>query len=170
MPDEEIVFTARPKINSQSQNFRYGCSIICLPHRPKFSDFFDLCLHWVSIVRGLGIDNGVPAPDSSSDIILLILIVKASLKYVLSWSFIKGFWEHFIDVLNFVKVLISLSKMGRSLLAPKSPIVSLLWHVAVAAITGSSEPWGAWGLSFPPPPPDVFWNRSKTCPVKWPKY
>ena len=39
-------------------------------------------------------------------------------------------------LVNFVKVLISLSKMGRSLLAPKSPIVSLLWHVAVAAIKG----------------------------------
>ena len=32
---EEIAFTARPM------------------HRPKFSDFFDLCLalHWVSVVR-----------------------------------------------------------------------------------------------------------------------
>ena len=49
---EEIVFTGRPKINSHSQIFRYGRSIFCLPHRPKFSDFFDLCLHWVSIVRG----------------------------------------------------------------------------------------------------------------------
>ena len=25
----------------------------CLPHQLKFSDFFDLCLHWVSIVRDL---------------------------------------------------------------------------------------------------------------------
>ena len=24
----------------------------CLPDLPKFSDFFDLCLHWVSVVRG----------------------------------------------------------------------------------------------------------------------
>jgi hypothetical protein len=31
--------------------FRYGQSIVCLPHRPNFSDSFDLCLHWVSIVR-----------------------------------------------------------------------------------------------------------------------
>ena len=52
-PREEIAFTARPKIHSHSQIFRYGRSIFCLPHRPKFSDFFDLCLHWVSIVRGL---------------------------------------------------------------------------------------------------------------------
>ena len=52
MPGEEIAFTARPKINSHSQIFRYGQSIFCLPHRPKISDFFYLCLHWVSIVRG----------------------------------------------------------------------------------------------------------------------
>ena len=50
-PREEIAFTARPKIHSHSQVFRYGQSIFCLPHRPKFSDFFDLCLHWVSVVR-----------------------------------------------------------------------------------------------------------------------
>ena len=43
----------RPKINSQSQIFRYGPSIFYMPHRPKFSDFFDLCLHWVSVVREL---------------------------------------------------------------------------------------------------------------------
>ena len=47
---EEIAFTARPKIQSQSQIFRYGRSIFCLPHRPNFSDIFDLCLHWVSVV------------------------------------------------------------------------------------------------------------------------
>ena len=50
-PGEEIDFTARPKINSQSQIFRYGRSIFCLPQWPKFSDFFDVCLHWVSVVR-----------------------------------------------------------------------------------------------------------------------
>ena len=51
-PGEEIIFTARPKIYSHSQIFRYGRSIFCLPHRPKSSDFFDLCLHWVPVVRG----------------------------------------------------------------------------------------------------------------------
>ena len=51
MPGEEIVFTAWPKINSHSQIFRYGRGIFCLPHRPKFSDFYDLWLHWVSVVR-----------------------------------------------------------------------------------------------------------------------
>ena len=48
-PGEEIAFTARPKIESQSQIVRYGRSIFCLPHRPKFSD---LCLHRVSVVHG----------------------------------------------------------------------------------------------------------------------
>ena len=52
-PSEEIAFTARPKIHSHSQIFRYSRSIFCLPHRPKFSDFFELCLHWVSVVRAL---------------------------------------------------------------------------------------------------------------------
>ena len=49
---QKIAFTARPKIQPQSQIFRYGRSISYLPHRPKFSDFFDLCLHWESVVRG----------------------------------------------------------------------------------------------------------------------
>ena len=51
-PREEIAFTARPKIHSHSQLFRYGRSIFCLPHRPNFSDIFDLSLHWVSVVGG----------------------------------------------------------------------------------------------------------------------
>ena len=50
-PREEIAFTERPKIQSQSQILRYGRSIFCLPHRSNFSDIFDLCLHWVSVVR-----------------------------------------------------------------------------------------------------------------------
>ena len=38
---------ARPKINSHSriEIFRYGQSIFCLPHWPKLSDFFEICLH-----------------------------------------------------------------------------------------------------------------------------
>ena len=49
-PREEIAFTARPKIQSQSQIFRYGqvCHI-----GPIFSDIFDLCLHWASVVHVL---------------------------------------------------------------------------------------------------------------------
>ena len=50
-PGEEITFTVQPKIKSQSQIYSHGQSIICLPHGPKFSGFFDLCLHWVSVVR-----------------------------------------------------------------------------------------------------------------------
>jgi hypothetical protein len=50
-PGEEIAFTAQPKIKSQSQIYRYGLSIFCLPQRPNFSDIFYLCLHWVSVVR-----------------------------------------------------------------------------------------------------------------------
>ena len=52
-PGKEIAFTEQPKIHSHSQIFRYGRSIFCLPQRPKFSDFFALCLHWVSVVRDL---------------------------------------------------------------------------------------------------------------------
>ena len=53
-PREEITFTAWPKIHSHSQIFRYGQNIFCLPHRHNFSDIFDLCLHWVSVVRAKG--------------------------------------------------------------------------------------------------------------------
>ena len=58
-PREERAFTARPKIQSQSQIFRYNGSIFCLPHRPNFSDIFDLCLHWMSVVRALLVKEGV---------------------------------------------------------------------------------------------------------------
>ena len=44
-PREEIAFTARPKIHSHSQIFRYGQGIFFLPHWPNFSEIFDLCLH-----------------------------------------------------------------------------------------------------------------------------
>ena len=37
---EEIALTARPKIQSQSQIFRYGRSIFCLPHWPNFIDYW----------------------------------------------------------------------------------------------------------------------------------
>ena len=53
MHSEEITFTARPKIKSQSQIYRYSRSKFCLPHRPEISDFFDLCLHLVSVFRDL---------------------------------------------------------------------------------------------------------------------
>jgi len=68
-PGEEIAFTARPKIKSQSQIYRYSRSIFCLPHRPKISAFFDLCLHWVSLVRSLE-DNQDYSHTSSSSLCL----------------------------------------------------------------------------------------------------
>ena len=49
-PGEEITFTARSKRKSQSQIYRCRRSIFCLPHRPKISGSFDLCLHWVFVV------------------------------------------------------------------------------------------------------------------------
>ena len=44
MPGEEIAFTARSKINSQSQIFRYSWRTFCLPLWLKFLDFFDSSL------------------------------------------------------------------------------------------------------------------------------
>ena len=40
--------------------FRYGQSIFCLPHWPEFSYFFDVCLHWVSVVCGLALLDTSP--------------------------------------------------------------------------------------------------------------
>ena len=51
MPSEEITFTAWPKIKSQSQIYSYSRSIFYLPHWPKISGFFDLCVYWVSRVH-----------------------------------------------------------------------------------------------------------------------
>ena len=42
-------------IYSHSQIFRYRRSIFCLPHRPNFLYAFDLCFHWMSVVRESGI-------------------------------------------------------------------------------------------------------------------
>ena len=59
MPREEIAFTALPKIQSQSQIFRYGRSIFCLPHRTNFSDIFIGCLMvdrisvWLNTMRAM---------------------------------------------------------------------------------------------------------------------
>ena len=60
MPREEIAFSATPRIQSQFQVFWYGRSIFCLPHRPNFSDIFDSCLHWVSVVRVPRYSQGIP--------------------------------------------------------------------------------------------------------------
>ena len=62
-PCKVITFSARPKINTHSQIFRYAQSIFCLRHWPKFSDFFDLCLHWVFVVRGYNQGLGTPSNE-----------------------------------------------------------------------------------------------------------
>ena len=67
-PSEKIAFIARPKIKSQSQIFRYGRSIFCLPHRSNFSDIFDLCLHQVSVVGAYH--------DSWTDLDILMYILR----------------------------------------------------------------------------------------------
>ena len=46
----EIAFTAWSKIQSQSQIFRYGRSIFCLPHRPNFSDKVPIQHHTKALV------------------------------------------------------------------------------------------------------------------------
>ena len=74
-PREEITFTARPKIHSHSQIYRYGRSIFCLPQRPKFSDIFDLCLHWVSVVR---VVYHTPRLDILTTLVSCLTIVRHS--------------------------------------------------------------------------------------------
>ena len=43
-------------LNSHSSHriFWYCQSLFCLPLRPRYSDFSDVCLHWVSVVRASG--------------------------------------------------------------------------------------------------------------------
>ena len=55
-PREEISFTDGRKFNPNPKFLGTAEAIFCLPHQPNFSDIFDLCLHWVSVVRG-GKDN-----------------------------------------------------------------------------------------------------------------
>ena len=74
-PREEITFTARPKIHSHSQIYRYGRSIFCLPQRPEFSDIFDLCLHWVSVVRDFTYTRGTSVPLTYTYIIPVFSII-----------------------------------------------------------------------------------------------
>ena len=47
-----------PKLHCRKSTTTPKClgterSIFCLPYRPKFSDFFDLHLHWLSVVRAI---------------------------------------------------------------------------------------------------------------------
>ena len=80
-PREAIAFTALPKINSQSQIFRYDRSIFCLPHRPKFSDTFDLCLHWViKITRAAKANLSQTRPNILPQIFLTGCFLKERMK------------------------------------------------------------------------------------------
>jgi hypothetical protein len=63
---EKITFTAQTKINSHSQISRYAQLIFCMPHRPKFKDFLNLCLHWVSVVRDSDARNLIQVHWSSN--------------------------------------------------------------------------------------------------------
>ena len=53
---EEIAFTARPKIKSQSQIDRYGQRIFCLPHRPKIQISLICAFIWClqSVIESIG--------------------------------------------------------------------------------------------------------------------
>ena len=88
MPWDEVVFTKWRKIHSHSQIFRYGRSIFCLPHWPKLSYFFDLCLHFTSVVRGLS----------------------------LSWGEIQWYWNNYCQssfcTANLFKAIVTFSIMG----------------------------------------------------------
>ena len=47
-----VVVTKFSSIRAIIENFEMYCrSIFCLPHRLNFADIFDLCLHWVFVVR-----------------------------------------------------------------------------------------------------------------------
>ena len=48
----------------QGQKSTPNPNFLCMAkaHRPKFSDFFDLCLHWLSVVRGYNLEQPVLPP------------------------------------------------------------------------------------------------------------
>ena len=80
-PREEIAFTTRPKTQSQSQIFRYGGSIFSLPHRPNFSDIFDLCCHRVSVVRAWAHCGNMKLGCSSKKDLTLLCTINLLLPY-----------------------------------------------------------------------------------------
>ena len=88
-PGKEITLTARPKIKSQSQIYRYGQSIFCLPHRPKLSGFFDLCVHWVSVVREREI------PDSICNMTwhIFYCVIKETKQKRSGWYWVTSSWK-----------------------------------------------------------------------------
>ena len=91
-PGEEMAFTAQTKIKSQSQIFRYGRRICCLPHRPKISNFFDLCLHWVSVVREQVQAASCCIPPAFN--LLIIYYYTPVTYYMLLWQVFLRFLVH----------------------------------------------------------------------------
>ena len=50
-PGEEIAFTARPKFTPTPKFLGTAEAYFVCHIGPSFQNFFDLCLHWVSVVR-----------------------------------------------------------------------------------------------------------------------
>ena len=78
-----IAFTARLKIKSQSQIFKYGRSIFCMPHRPQISDFFESCL---TPARTLFI-SGLKSRVMKLPFLSLKIMVKSGLEFIWRWVF-----------------------------------------------------------------------------------
>ena len=91
--------------HSHSQIFRYGRSIFCLPDLPEFSDFFDLCLHRVSVVRAAQHHNffsGIGDFD-------VFLLKQSTPLLICTWFFLKSliyeldFWTgFFLSISNWI--------------------------------------------------------------------
>ena len=61
-----------------------------LPHRPKFSDFFDLCLHWVSVVRAYTEHHELDFPSLSQT----HSFVKSICMYSLIRTLLSRYWTN----------------------------------------------------------------------------
>ena len=53
MIDIEMAYKTWPRITPQSQMFNVAEAYLSATFNPDISNFFDLCLHWMSLVRGL---------------------------------------------------------------------------------------------------------------------
>ena len=126
-PGEEITFTAWPKINSYSQIFSYGPSIFCLPHQPKISDFFDLCLHWVSIVRALGWSR--KTTKYLHNLMLLSLTTDTQWRYKSKKSEILGWCGRQNMIRPYLKIWDLDLIFGRAVKAISSPGVRGCYHL-----------------------------------------
>ena len=78
-------------------NFRYGQSIFHLPHRPKFSDFFDLCLNWVSTIYSWSIGHIL-----EHEFFCLGWAGSKEKKWI--WVFLCNFWGCFFQLFEGKKI------------------------------------------------------------------